>query len=97
MSNSAASDWLMILTSDWPQDCLYLNLWVPEDVLLSPGLSPVLAWIYGGGFMTGTSTLEVRNTGLSLVNTLNTGLSLVNAINTGISLVNIPRFMTPTS
>ena len=66
------SDWLImtILTSDWPQDCLYLNLWVPEEVLLSPGLSPVLAWIYGGGFMTGTSTLEV--------NTLNTGLSLVN-------------------
>ena len=48
-----------ILTSDWLQDCLYLNLWVPEEVLLSPGLSPVLAWIYGGGFMTGTSTLEV--------------------------------------
>ena len=84
MLNSAASDWLVILTSDWPQDCLYLNLWVPEAVLLSPGLSPVLAWIYGGGFMTGTSTLEVRNTGLSLVNTLNTGLSLVN----------ISRFMT---
>lgn len=41
------------------EDCLYLNIWVPEEVLLSPKLSPVLVWIYGGGYMTGTSTLEV--------------------------------------
>ena len=66
MSTAASVRLIMtILTSDWlimiilTQDCLYLNLWVPEDVLLSPGLSPVLVWIYGGGFMTGTSTLEV--------------------------------------
>ena len=52
-----SSDWLMMIILT--QDCLYLNLWVPEEVLLSPGLSPVLVWIYGGGFMTGTSTLEV--------------------------------------
>ena len=44
------------------QDCLYLNIFVPESILLQddpPKLSPVMAWIYGGGYMTGTSTLEV--------------------------------------
>ena len=41
------------------EDCLYLNIWVPEDVLLGSELSPLLVWIYGGGYMTGTSTLEV--------------------------------------
>ena len=41
------------------ENCLYLNIWVPEDVLLGSELSPLLVWIYGGGYMTGTSTLEV--------------------------------------
>ena len=41
------------------EDCLYLNIWVPEHVLLGSELSPLLVWIYGGGYMTGTSTLEV--------------------------------------
>ena len=41
------------------EDCLYLNIWVPEDVLLGSVFSPVMVWIYGGGYMTGTSTLDV--------------------------------------
>ncbi|CAG0913163.1 unnamed protein product [Notodromas monacha] len=52
------------------EDCLYLNLWVPDAVLVSAtssssgAASPangsaVLAWIYGGGYMSGTSTLDV--------------------------------------
>ncbi|XP_042882012.1 acetylcholinesterase-like [Penaeus japonicus] len=42
------------------EDCLYLNLWVPAS-LREPGAKPaeVLVWIYGGGYMAGTSTLEV--------------------------------------
>lgn len=50
------------------EDCLYLNLWVPERLRLRhrggtdsrdrPGV-PMLVWIYGGGYMSGTSTLEV--------------------------------------
>ncbi len=67
------------------EDCLYLNLWVPDSILRravsgnQPGASAndlgadlnykpkgqekngsaVLVWIYGGAYMSGTSTLDV--------------------------------------
>ncbi|XP_057216903.1 carboxyl ester lipase, tandem duplicate 2 [Triplophysa rosa] len=36
------------------EDCLYLNIWVPQDRTVSTGL-PVMVWIYGGGFLKGAS------------------------------------------
>ncbi|XP_011498519.1 PREDICTED: acetylcholinesterase [Ceratosolen solmsi marchali] len=51
------------------EDCLYMNVWVPKRPRLrhkgspeSPdhhGGMPILVWIYGGGYMTGTATLDV--------------------------------------
>ncbi|XP_043274489.1 acetylcholinesterase-like [Venturia canescens] len=51
------------------EDCLYLNIWVPQKLRLrhkgsEPQVSektglPMLVWIYGGGYMTGTATLDV--------------------------------------
>ncbi|XP_040580554.1 LOW QUALITY PROTEIN: acetylcholinesterase [Lepeophtheirus salmonis] len=38
------------------EDCLYLSVHVPKP---RPTGSAVLVWIYGGGFYSGTSTLEV--------------------------------------
>lgn len=38
------------------EDCLYVNVFVPHP---RPKKSPVMVWIYGGGFFQGTSTLDV--------------------------------------
>ncbi|XP_031711598.1 bile salt-activated lipase-like [Anarrhichthys ocellatus] len=36
------------------EDCLYLNIWVPQGCSVSTGL-PTMVWIYGGGFLAGSS------------------------------------------
>lgn len=45
------------------EDCLYLNLWMPEARLKAP--LPVMVWIYGGGYHAG-ATSEPRQDGGNL-------------------------------
>ena len=42
--------------TDLSEDCLYINIYVPKP---RPKKSPILLWIYGGGFYSGSSTLDV--------------------------------------
>jgi para-nitrobenzyl esterase len=46
------------------EDCLYLNLWMPEADR-PPGKLPVMVWIHGGGFVAGASS-EPRQDGGNL-------------------------------
>jgi len=42
------------------EDCLYLNMWVPKTKTRKTNM-PILIWIYGGGYMAGTATLDIYN------------------------------------
>jgi carboxylesterase type B len=44
--------------TNFSEDCLYLNIWVPVNNV-HPISMAVLIWIYGGAFVTGSSTLDV--------------------------------------
>jgi hypothetical protein len=42
------------------EDCLYMNIWVPKPKKHNKKL-PILLWIYGGGYVSGTATLDIYN------------------------------------
>jgi len=52
----------MVFNDSGPsEDCLYLNLWMPEHH--APGKLPVMVWIYGGGFVAGASSEPRQDAG----------------------------------
>ncbi|KAL7065298.1 hypothetical protein AAHC03_05065 [Spirometra sp. Aus1] len=63
-SNPGARIW--VNNTEMSEDCLYLNVWKPADKeTASASNLPVMVWIFGGGFFSGTATLDVYN-GLQL-------------------------------
>lgn len=45
------------INADMSEDCLYLNVWTPENA--AGKKLPVMVWIYGGGFFIGSSSNSV--------------------------------------
>ncbi|KAG9242147.1 Alpha/Beta hydrolase protein [Calycina marina] len=43
----------------WDESCLFLNVWTKPQVGATK--KPVMVWIYGGGFTTGSSTVPIYN------------------------------------
>ena len=44
---------------NFSEDCLYLNIWSPENALKSDKLLPVIFYIHGGGLTLGSSAWKV--------------------------------------
>lgn len=57
-SSGLAWEEMWIPNTQLSEDCLYVNLWVPSP---RPNRAAVMIWIYGGGFVSGTSSLAVYN------------------------------------
>ena len=46
------------------EDCLTLNIYIPKEAFSDEGLDrkfPVMAWIYGGGYIVGTNAINTYN------------------------------------
>ena len=55
---------IMNSTEDIGEDCLTVNVFLPEDkAKQTPALLPVMLWIYGGGFFSGGSAAAIYNGG----------------------------------
>lgn len=52
-----------MLAPGMSEDCLYLNIWVPQGA--EPNSLPVMVWFHGGGFV-GGSGADVRTNGVHL-------------------------------
>ena len=45
-----------ILNTNVSEDCLYLNIWTPSDVMATDRLIPVIFYIHGGGLIWGSGS-----------------------------------------
>ncbi|XP_020667963.3 cholinesterase [Pogona vitticeps] len=50
---------IWVANTPFSEDCLFLNIWVPRPQPSTP--LPILVWIQGMGFITGTASLDIYN------------------------------------
>ncbi|WP_138494204.1 carboxylesterase/lipase family protein [Paenibacillus pinistramenti] len=69
------------------EDCLYLNVWAPEETGGTP--LPVMVWIHGGAFVTGSGSIpvydgsKIAREGSVIVVSLNYRLGILGFLHTG--------------
>lgn len=56
--NECAQADIVGLTHSGDEDCLYLHVYTPKQGQVPGAKLPVMVWIYGGGFIAGTSSME---------------------------------------
>ena len=59
------ADAIWFNNTEQSEDCLYLNIWTPDvkRAGVRRGGKVVLVWIFGGGFFSGSASLEIYNGG----------------------------------
>ena len=76
-------------TKDFSEDCLYLNIFSPNTKAISAASkTPVMVWIHGGGYTTGSASLAQYNGSLLsqkgvIVVTINYRLDMFGFMTTG--------------
>jgi len=66
-----------VQTGEGAEDCLFLNVWRPRHSTSQEPLLPVLFWVHGGGFVTGSGFGPLTD-GKSMVSTNNVILVTIN-------------------
>lgn len=61
-SNLILTPWISEINPNGSEDCLYLNIWAPEDPQKPESeLKAIMVWLHGGAFFSGSTDVDLYN------------------------------------